>query len=163
MQYICDKYAPHSEIYPKDAKKRAVVNHRLCFNMGFYYASISAYVMAPIFFDYPRDEKGLKKVKNALSVFETYLKRTNTRFVADDHLTIADFALASSTLCLEAIEFDLTPYPFVKHWYENFKDDFPNIWEIGKVGMREIEVFEHNPPDLSHMNHPFHPTRKITQ
>lgn len=45
MQYICDKYAPESSLYPKDPKQRALVNQRLCFNAMFYYSSIGAYAV----------------------------------------------------------------------------------------------------------------------
>ncbi|XP_012161947.1 uncharacterized protein LOC101461418 isoform X2 [Ceratitis capitata] len=160
MQYLCDKYAPSSKLYPRDATNRAIVNHRLCFNMGFYYASISAHSMAPIFFDYQRTDMSLKKVNNALSVFETYLRDGGTKYAASDFLTIADFGLVSATLCLEAISFDLSPYPLIQKWYETFKDENPELWEIAKSGMQEIAEFEKNPPDLSSMKHPFHPTRK---
>ncbi|XP_075146573.1 GST-containing FLYWCH zinc-finger protein isoform X2 [Haematobia irritans] len=160
MQYLCDKYGPDSPIYPKDAKERALVNHRLCFNMAFYYSSIGAYTMAPIFFDYERTEMGLKKVQNALSVFETYLKTLGTKYAASNSLTIADFGLVSATLCLEAIGFDLSGYPLITKWYQTFKKEYPQYWEIANGGMQEIIEFERNPPDLSHMNHPFHPTRK---
>jgi len=160
MQYLCDKYATNTDLYPKDATQRAIVNHRLCFNMGFYYSSISAHTMAPIFFDYQRSEMSLKKVNNALEVFQTYLERFGTKYAAADHLTIADFSLVSATLCLEAIGFDLSRFPLVKKWYETFKQEQTELWEIANGGMQEIVEFEKNPPDLSHMNHPFHPTRK---
>lgn len=160
MQYLCEKYASNSKLYPKDAIKRALVNHRLCFNMGFYYSAISAHSMAPIFFDYQRTDMSLKKVNNALNVFETYLRDSGTKYAAADFLTIADLGLVSATLCLEAIGFDISPYPLVQKWYETFKQENPELWEIGKSGMLEISEFEKNPPDLSHMKHPFHPTRK---
>ncbi|KAM7361688.1 GST-containing FLYWCH zinc-finger protein [Cochliomyia hominivorax] len=161
MQYLCDKYAGEKTVlYPKDPKERALVNHRLCFNMSFYYSSIGAYSMAPIFFDYERTELGLKKVKNALSVFETYLERLGKKYAAGNNVSIADFALVSATLCLEAISFDLSPYPRITTWYNTFKKEHPDLWSIANAGMLEIKEFEHNRPDLSHMNHPFHPTRK---
>ncbi|XP_062123930.1 uncharacterized protein LOC133837260 isoform X1 [Drosophila sulfurigaster albostrigata] len=160
MQYLCDKYSPLSTLYPEDPNERALVNQRLCFNMGFYYAPISAHSMAPIFFDYERTPMSQKKVENALEVFETYLQRLGTKYAASDNVTIADFALVSSTLCLEAIDFDLSPYPLVQKWYATFKAEYPELWAIANSGMQEINAFEHNPPDLSHMEHPFHPTRK---
>ncbi|XP_036343176.1 uncharacterized protein LOC118752392 isoform X1 [Rhagoletis pomonella] len=160
MQYLCDKYATNSNLYPRDANKRAIVNQRLCFNMGFYYSAISAHSMAPIFFDYQRTDMSLKKVNNALNVFETYLRDGGKKYAAADFLTIADFGLVSATLCLEAIGFDISSYPLVQKWYETFKQENPELWEIGKGGMLEISEFENNPPDLSHMKHPFHPTRK---
>ncbi|EDW68176.1 uncharacterized protein Dvir_GJ22689, isoform A [Drosophila virilis] len=160
MQYLCDKYAPLSTLYPEEPNERALVNQRLCFNMSFYYAPISAHSMAPIFFDYERTPMSLKKVENALDVYETYLQRLGTKYAASDNLTIADFALVSSTLCLEAIDFDLSPYPLVQKWYSTFKAEYPELWQIANSGMQEINAFEHNPPDLSQMEHPFHPTRK---
>lgn len=46
LQYLCDKYRPDSQLYPKDPKARAIVNHRLNFNSAFYYSSISMYVVS---------------------------------------------------------------------------------------------------------------------
>uniref|UniRef100_A0A182IJZ9 glutathione transferase n=1 Tax=Anopheles atroparvus TaxID=41427 RepID=A0A182IJZ9_ANOAO len=163
LQYLCDKYAPESELYPKDPKQRALVNHRLCFNLAFLYPQISAYVMAPIFFDYQRTDIGLKKLNLALEAFETYLKKSATAYVAGNGLTIADFPLVTSVMCLEAIEFDVKgKYPTVFKWYSGFKNAYPKLWAISEKGMAEIAEFEKNPPDLSGMVHPIHPIKKLT-
>lgn len=77
-----------------------------------------------------------------------------------DNVTIADFQLITATMCLEAINFDLTPYPLVAKWYATFKKEYPELWSINIQGMNEISAFEKNPPDLSHMEHPIHPIRK---
>uniref|UniRef100_A0A182NX43 glutathione transferase n=1 Tax=Anopheles dirus TaxID=7168 RepID=A0A182NX43_9DIPT len=160
LQYLCERYAPTSPLYPQGAKERAVVNHRLCFNLAFLYPQISAYVMAPIFFDYQRTEMGLKKLNLALGAFETYLVRAGTKYVAGDALTIADFPLVTSVMCLEAIAFDLGSYPTVRKWYNGFKEAHPSLWAITVKGMEEIAQFEKNPPDLTGMVHPIHPIRK---
>lgn len=160
LQYLGDKYDSAGKLYPKEPKIRAVVNHRLCFNLAMYYRNISEYVMAPIFFDYERTPLGLKKVKMALEVFNTYLKRENSAYAAGESLTIADFPLITATLCLEAIGFQLGPWPCVEKWYNNFKAKHPDLWEVVVGGMQEISDFEKNPPDLSHMDHPIHPVRK---
>ncbi|XP_060529803.1 glutathione S-transferase D7-like [Cylas formicarius] len=34
LQYLADKYAKDETLYPQDVRKRAVVNHRLCFNLS---------------------------------------------------------------------------------------------------------------------------------
>ncbi|XP_051156801.1 glutathione S-transferase 1-like [Leptopilina boulardi] len=163
LQYLCDMYDKSGSLYPKDPKARAVVNHRLCFNLAMYYRNISEYVMAPIFFDYERTSLGLKKVNMSLDVFETYMKTLKSTYSAGDNLTIADFPLITATMCLEAIDFKLTPWPLVEKWYENFKIKHPDLWEIAADGLREIAAFEKNPPDLSHMDHPIHPVRKINK
>jgi glutathione S-transferase len=77
-----------------------------------------------------------------------------------DHVTIADFGLVSATLCLEAIGFGLDPFPLVSQWYSKFKKDFPELWAEVEPGMKEIQEFDKNPPDLSTLNHPLHPTKK---
>lgn len=48
MQYLCEQYASDSSLYPKEPKKRAIVNHRLNFNMQFYYKHISVYAVCGI-------------------------------------------------------------------------------------------------------------------
>lgn len=40
MQYICDKYAPDNQLYPKDPQKRALVNHRMVFNISTLYKNL---------------------------------------------------------------------------------------------------------------------------
>lgn len=77
-----------------------------------------------------------------------------------DSLTIADLPLVASTICLEAIDFELDAWPRVAKWYDNFKKKHPELWEIAQEVMREISYFEKHPPDLSGMDHPIHPVRK---
>jgi glutathione S-transferase len=160
MQYICDKYAPGNPAYPSDPTKRALVNHRLCYNMAHLYSAIAPYTLAPIFFEYPRDENGKKRVEGALGVFEEYLKRTGTKFAVSDNVTIADFALIASILCLEGISFNFDQFTRIKAWYENFKVACPSEWAVAKTGLDVIKDIEKNPPDLSKLNHPVHPVRK---
>ncbi|KAK4880932.1 hypothetical protein RN001_004251 [Aquatica leii] len=161
LQYLVDQYGKDDSLYPKDTKARAIVNHRLCFNLAFYYSRISEHVMAPIFFDYHRTPLSLKKLRMALDVFNEYLKRLGTKYAAGDHITIADFQLVAATMCLEAIKFDISSYPLVHNWYETFKREHPELWAIAEKGMAEIAEFEKNPPDLTHLNHPIHPARKM--
>lgn len=116
--------------------------------------------MAPIFFDYPRNEMGKKRVKIALSTFETYLKKDNTKYAAGDHVTIADFCLISATMCLEGIDFDFSEFPTVKKWYSTFKKEQPEFWALTEEFMKWVKHFEQNPPDMSKMNHPIHPKKK---
>lgn len=103
---------------------------------------------------------GKKKVELALNAFETYLKTTNTKYAAGDNLTIADIALVSGTVPLEAIGYKFDHYPLVTKWYATFKTENPELWEIGQINVNELANFENNPPDLSKLNHPLHPPRK---
>lgn len=99
------------------------------------------------------------KVDMALNVLETYLESTGTKYVAGDEVTIADIAIASSTLALEATEIDFSVYPLVTAWYETFKNENPDLWQIGEEGFDAIAKVYQNPPDVSEMNHPINPMR----
>ncbi|KAJ8724542.1 hypothetical protein PYW08_016016 [Mythimna loreyi] len=163
MQYICDKYKPDSPLYPRDPKARAIVNQRLMFNLSSYYADILNYAILPVYFDYKRTPEGLKRVHRVLDVFDTYLSRLGTKYAAADHLTIADFPLINSTMCLEVIGFDFSQYKNVTKWYNDFKKTHPELWSITEEGTKIIKFCIDNPPDLSHLNHPIHPARKATK
>lgn len=117
--------------------------------------------IAPQFFDYPRTEMGKKQVEMALNVFETYLKRSNTKYVAGNVLTIADIALAAGTFPLEGTGYKFDHYPLVTKWYNTFKTENPELWEVGQIDVNQIAEFERNPPDLTKLNHPQHPPRKM--
>lgn len=117
--------------------------------------------LAPIFYDYPRESMGLKKVNISLQTFETYLKQLNTKYAAGNNLTIADFPLITATMCLEVIKFNLKEYERINAWYETFKKEYPELWEVAAGGLKELIEFENNPPDLTGMNHPIHPIRKL--
>lgn len=123
---------------------------------------LAPYTLAPIFFEYPRNDVGLKRVNMALEVFEEYMRRVGKKYVVADHVTIADFALITSVSCLEAIGFSFEKFTLIKTWYETFKRENPDIWAIDEGGMKIIQEFEKNPPDLSKLNHPIHPVRKTT-
>lgn len=160
LQYICDKYAPESQLYPSEAQQRALVNHRLCFNSSFFYSAIAAHAVGPMFFDYPRTEMSLKRVHMVLSVFEEYFKRLDTQYVASNNVTIADISLACSMTVLEAIKFDLNAYPRVMKWYELFKRENSELWTLAQKALEEVSTYESNPPDMSKMKHPLHPMKK---
>ncbi len=78
-------------------------------------------------------------------------------------MTIADLPLLSITSVLEVIDFDLTPYIRVKAWYDGFKFNHTDLWALAEKGLEELKVFEKNRPDLSHIQHPLHPTNRLNQ
>jgi hypothetical protein len=62
------------------------------------------------------------------------------------------------TVLLQVIDYDLNPYPKVKSWYEGFQSKHPDLWALANQGLEELTAFEQNPPDLSQIVHPIHPT-----
>jgi glutathione S-transferase len=160
LQYLADKYKKDDLFYPSAPEQRAVVNHRLAFHLSTYYKAIVDYMILPLCYAYPRTEENLKKLVHALKVFDEYLQRGKTTYVAGEQVTIADLSLIMGTVCLEAMGLDLSPFPRVKTWYEGFKKNNAELWSVGVQGLTELTAFEKNPPDLSHVKHPVHPTDK---
>lgn len=95
-----------------------------------------------------------------MGVFEEYLRRVGKKFVVADHVTIADFPLVASLVCLEGIGYSFSKHALVQKWYDNFKQACPNEWAVAEEGLKVIQDIEKNPPDLSKLNHPVHPVRK---
>ncbi|ERL87216.1 hypothetical protein D910_04615 [Dendroctonus ponderosae] len=160
LQYLADKYPKDQTLYPKDVKERALVNHRLCFDLSTYYKHICDYAVNPLLFDYQKTPLSLKLTRIALSNFNTYLERTGTKYAATNNVTIADFQLVTSTMCLEAIKFDLSDYPLIQKWYSTYKQENPALWKIVEPSVQILGYLVNNPPDLSKMEHPIHPIRK---
>ncbi|KAJ8937362.1 hypothetical protein NQ314_011908 [Rhamnusium bicolor] len=52
LQYLAEKYGKDKTLYPEDPKARAIVNHRLCFNLSTYYRYISEYVASNSLFTF---------------------------------------------------------------------------------------------------------------
>lgn len=100
------------------------------------------------------------RVDTALDVFETYLSNNGTKYVAGENMTIAHIALVASTISLESCKIPFDEYPLVSAWYDTFKGENPELWEIGQAGVDAINEIYKNPPDVSEMNHPIHPMRK---
>lgn len=117
--------------------------------------------MNPIFFDYERTPYTLKRLNICLKTFETYMTQTKTKYVAADHLTIADFPLVTALMCLEAIKFGLDEYPLVKTWYETFKKENPELWKITEGGLQVLHYYIQNPQLFTNFHHPLHPVKKL--
>lgn len=116
--------------------------------------------MKPMFFDYPRTELGMKRVKLAMSTFETYLSMQKTKYACGSHVTLGDFCLIAATIWLEGIGFDMSEWPMISKWYENFKEEQPQFWELADEVMEWIMKFNKETPDMSQMNHPIHPMKR---
>lgn len=95
----------------------------------------------PVFYGAAQTEANLKKMQNALIVFERYLAAGSTKYVVGDVLTIADFALISATICLEATDNSVADYPLITQWYDGFKKANPELWEIASVDMVAIAEY----------------------
>lgn len=111
--------------YPADLTKRALVDRYLHWHhTNLRYAGFWIFdkVMKPILgqtpLDYVLEESPIVLAK-ALRVMETWLAKQ--QYLTGEEMTIADISAICELTQLELIQYDYTPYPKVKAWYDRLR------------------------------------------
>jgi len=158
LSYLSEKYAKNDSLYPKDPKKRAVVNQRLYFDMGTLYQKFADYFYPQLMEKLPADPEKLKKLEEVIEIFDGFL--ANTKYAAGDKITIADYALISTFSTIEVAGYDYSRFENVTRWYDLCKQTLPGI-EKNAEGIElmkgYIEKFMSKP---DHDHHPVTETEK---
>ncbi|XP_065073073.1 glutathione S-transferase 1-1-like [Ochlerotatus camptorhynchus] len=138
--YLCEKYGKNDKFYPRDPKKRAVVNQRLYFDMGTLYQRFSQYYYPAIFEGQKFEEEKFQKLEEAFDFLEIYLGQ-NT-YVAGDKVTIADFCcLASITTMKVSAGIDFSKYGNIERWYALLAEEVAGHDEVCVQGAQEFLPF----------------------
>jgi len=162
IQYLAEKYGKNDDaFYPKDPASRSVINHHLAFHLSTYQRRLYDAIIIPFDYDVPATEDNHRYLKHACKIFNEFLDRQGTAFAAADHLTLADPPLIMATVVLDAVGFDLTPYPKVSAWYEHFQKACPHLWGVAQEGKDAMFHYMKNPRDMSQLKHPLHPTKQM--
>jgi glutathione S-transferase len=147
IQYLCNKYAPDSDLYPKDPKERAQVDRMLNFDMSSF-AIIREAIIYKLFRGIEPTEEKVQAVKNNLKLLDTLIG--DNKYVAGTHLTIADLSFLASSSIFTVTDYDLSDYPNVKEWLERLETELPYFDEINGKLKEEfkamVENMRKNPP-----------------
>ena len=143
ITYLANQYAPNSSLYPKDAKKRAVIDRVLQFDQATLYSSFGEYIAKPVI----REGKGLKdldpekekKAIEAVKLLDDSL--SNQKYVAGNELTLADLSVLASMTVLEGFNYDISEFKNVTEWNNRLKNELPYYDEINKEPMETIRQF----------------------
>ncbi|XP_022920770.1 glutathione S-transferase 1-like [Onthophagus taurus] len=131
--YLVNSYGKDDSLYPKDIKKRAVVDQRLQFDCGTLYPRIRA-ICFPILFlgeiEVPDELK--TTLDEAIGFLDVFLDGNN--FVAGNSLTIADIALVASLSSIVAVGWDVSAYGNVSTWLAKCSLEIPHYSEINQKG-----------------------------
>lgn len=159
MTYLQNKYGKDDSLYPKDPKKRAVIDQRLYFDMDmcsrFYQVYVSRYAQVASRFSCfnityvilfwiifvcifqnrntlgaPPDPEKLKSVNQSLELLDKFLEKSE--FVAGDHLTLADLSIVVQISNLEVIKHDISSYKYINRWYDKVKLTAPGYKEANE-------------------------------
>lgn len=134
LGYLVDQYGDDDSLYPKDVKKRAVVNQRLYFDMGTLYQRFADYYYPQIWQKAPADPEKLKKMEEGLGFLNTFLE--GETYVAGNKMTIADLSILATISTYELAGYDLKEFPNIEKWYSHISKDAPGT-ELNKQGLEE--------------------------
>ncbi|XP_058450858.1 glutathione S-transferase 1-like [Malaya genurostris] len=138
--YLCEKYGKGDAWYPRDPKKRAIVNQRLYFDMGTLYQRFSQHYYPVIFEGKQFSDETAQRMEEGFGFLETYLD--GSVYVAGDSLTIADLPiLATITTIKLAAGLDLAKYPNIQRWYAQMSTEVAGHDEICVRGAQEFAPF----------------------
>lgn len=155
--YLVEKYASDDSLYPKDLRKRAVVDQRLHFDSGVLFPRVQnlvvrkmlAFYATKIFtfkFQFPiviLDEKEISKEKlSAITESYTFLDKflEEREYVAGDSLTIADFCCVSTiSTATIIIPISNERYPNLSRWYHLCRS-LPYYEETNGVGLNKLDT-----------------------
>nr|7RHP_A Chain A, Glutathione S-transferase AmGSTD1 [Apis mellifera] len=134
MTYLADQYGKNDTLYPKDLKKRAIVNQRLYFDMCSLYKSFMDYYYPIIFMKAVKDQAKYENIGTALSFLDKFLEGEN--YVAGKNMTLADLSIVSTVSTLEALDYDLSKYKNVTRWFAKIKPEIPKYEEYNNAGLK---------------------------
>jgi len=140
MGYLFNQYAPESSLYPKEPKKRALVDRWLNFETTL--SSAQKEVTMPKLF------QGVDPSEEKVTTFNNYLKIVdqligNNKYLTGNTLTLADLSMVATMHILDYIGYDLTKYPNFKRWFTNLQFELPYYDQINKFDPAKVQpIFE---------------------
>lgn len=116
VTYLLETYGSDDSLYPKDPKRRAVINQLLHFDTGVLFQRLRN-VTYFVFLEGLKkaSERQLSDIDEAYGFTEQFL--TRNKWLAGDHMTVADIcAVATITGLNHLLPLDGKKYPKIKAW-----------------------------------------------
>nr|7EBT_A Chain A, Glutathione transferase [Aedes aegypti]7EBT_B Chain B, Glutathione transferase [Aedes aegypti]7EBT_C Chain C, Glutathione transferase [Aedes aegypti]7EBT_D Chain D, Glutathione transferase [Aedes aegypti]7EBU_A Chain A, Glutathione transferase [Aedes aegypti]7EBU_B Chain B, Glutathione transferase [Aedes aegypti]7EBU_C Chain C, Glutathione transferase [Aedes aegypti]7EBU_D Chain D, Glutathione transferase [Aedes aegypti]7EBV_A Chain A, Glutathione transferase [Aedes aegypti]7EB len=138
IMYLCDIFGQDGDFSLKDPKQRARVHNRLCFNNAVLFQRESIVMRGLINRSIVTlEDHHLKPVQEAYDCLEVYL--TNSKFVACDQLTVADFPIVA---CMSTVgmvcPLSTSRWPKTAAWFETMKQ-LPYYQQANQVGVDKLK------------------------
>ncbi|KAF4522944.1 hypothetical protein B566_EDAN012639 [Ephemera danica] len=140
--YFANQYGKDDSLYPKDPKKRGLVDARMYFDYGTLFQRFMDYYYPVMFAGALYDATKLKRLEEAYQLFDKLLE--GETWVAGKTMTIADLTTASTVATAEVVGFDVSRYSNVSRWLAHAKTTIPGYDEINQRGVDMFkEMFDH--------------------
>ncbi|XP_054165849.1 uncharacterized protein LOC128963372 [Oppia nitens] len=139
LQYLCNQYTPDSTLYPKDPKKRAIVDRWLNFDLSFFNNFRDA-VAKPKFMDQEPNEQSVKTMNDSLKLVDQLIG--NNKYLTGNELTIADLSLLASIFTAQHyLGTSLDNFPNVNNWMTELTKELPDFDEINKFDHGDVKQY----------------------
>lgn len=135
--YLVNAYTADDSLYPKDPKKRAIVDQFLYFDATKLFPNIRGICFPVLFLGKTTvDEQHKTGVHESLTYLDKFLE--GKVWVAGDKMTIADFACVASVSSIEELGFDMSKYQNVKRWLSRCESNIPGYKELNEPGAKQL-------------------------
>jgi len=119
IRYLADKAG--SNLYPKDLKRRAIVDQWLDFSSMHIGISVGKVFFNRIVYKLMNTEQDERSLKDGISFLQRFLpvidaQLAKSPFIAGAEMSLADICLLSNLDPAEPSEIDLSPYPNLVKW-----------------------------------------------
>ncbi|KAJ8681955.1 hypothetical protein QAD02_017747 [Eretmocerus hayati] len=134
--YLAMKYAKNDSLYPTDLEKRAIVEQRINFDLGYLNECVANYIYPVIMGSPAPPEECLAPLDEAFQTLDGLLQDSD--FVAGDDITVADYGLMSTVCSAKAGDYNIDQYENVSAWYDRCKEVMEKYGfeEIAGAGMK---------------------------
>ncbi|XP_011182215.1 glutathione S-transferase 1-like [Zeugodacus cucurbitae] len=140
IAFLASKYGKDDSLYPKDLFQRAIVDQRLHYENGVVFQETLKQRLRPLSMCEVSQEvadEAIKAVGDVYTVLEAYLNQN--KFIAADHLTIADLSLLSTVSVMNiVVPVDAGKWPKLAAWLVELKQ-LPYYEQANAKGLKEIE------------------------
>ncbi|XP_017146668.1 glutathione S-transferase 1 [Drosophila miranda] len=138
--FMVAKYAKDDQLYPKDLKKRAHVDHRLHYENGVLFQVIKDIVARNIYGgEAELNQRSLTLCHNAYADLEHFLLKGN--FAAGNDLSVADVSIHTTLVTLELlIPPDPDRYPQITAWLKRMNLLIPDNEEMNLKGAEALNA-----------------------
>lgn len=136
--YLVQTYGKDDKLYPRDPKKRGLVDNMLHFDGTFLYPSLIEHYDPQLLFGKPEDMEKRAVAQERLSILDKLLERHP--YAAGNGVTIADLSIINSLSVPKAAGISFEKYPNIIKWSERLKNEFPFLDEITKHCADQLAV-----------------------
>lgn len=136
--FMVSKYAKNDQLYSKDLKRRAHIDHLLHFENGVLFQVIIDIVGRNIYGGEAEfNPRSLELCHSAYAILEQFLEKGS--FVVGNELSVADVSIHATLITLDLlVPVDQERYPQINAWLGRMKELLPDYEEINLKGAQTI-------------------------